>query len=275
MCVNYKFLNSISLVDPQPLLSTDDILDRLEGEAKYYTKFDLCKGYYQLSLEEKSRDYSTFVCKRGLFRFKVMPMGLVSAGASFTRMMNKLLDKTEHLDSYLDDVLCHTNSWEDHISSLRQFFTRVKMANIRLKPSKCELGGNSVSFLGHRVTEDHRSLDNLNKIMEATRPQTKKQVMAFLGTTGFFSAYISFYSSLTAGLTDLLRKDMPNQVVWGTARKEFSNSTKLFTFRASVETSSTGQSFVPMHLIEPLQLAFCKNTIPYFFQLFFFKQNTL
>ena len=214
VCVNYKSLNSISLVDPQPFLSTDDILDRLGG-SKYYSKFDLCKGYYQLPLEEKSRDYSTFVCKRGLFRFKVMPMGLVSAGASFTRMMNKLLDKTEHLDSYLDDVLCHTKSWEDHISSLRQFFTRVKMANIRLKPSKCELGGNSVSFLGHRVTEDHRSPDNLNKIMEATRPQTKKQVMAFLGTTGFFSAYIPFYSSLTAGLTDLLRKDMPNQVVWG------------------------------------------------------------
>ena len=145
-------------------------------------------------------------------------MGLVIAGASFTRIMNKLLEGTEHLDKYMDDVLCQTNSWESHTSSLGQVFMKVKMANIKLKPSKCELGGNSVSYLGHRVNEDHRSADNLNKIMEATRPQTKKQV-TFLDSTGFFSAYIPFYSSLTSGLTDLLRKNMPNQVVWGNRKK--------------------------------------------------------
>ena len=44
-----------------------------------------------------------------------------------------------------------------------------------VKTIKCELGGNSVSFHSHKVTEDHRSLDNLDKIMEANRPQTKKQ----------------------------------------------------------------------------------------------------
>ena len=106
-----KRLNQNTLVSPYPFLSTEDIMDRLGG-SKFYSKFDLCKGYYQIPLEEKSRDYSTLVCKRGLFRFKVMPMGMVSAGATFNRMMGKLLDKTEHLDSYLDDVLCHTKTWE-------------------------------------------------------------------------------------------------------------------------------------------------------------------
>ena len=166
ICVNYKCLNFKTLVSSYPFLSTEDILDRLGG-SKFYSKFDLCKGYYQIPLEEKYRDYSTFTCKRGLFRFRVMPMGLVSAGATFTRMMKKLLDGSVNLDSYLDDVLCRTKSWEDHLCSLREFFSRVKMANLRLKPSKCELGGNSVSFLGHKVTGDHRSPDNLDKIMEA------------------------------------------------------------------------------------------------------------
>ena len=203
VCVNHKSINHNTLISPSPFFSTEDILDRLGG-SKFYSKFDLCKGYYQIPLEEKSRDYSTFVCKRGLFRFKVMPIGLVSAGATFTRMMKKLLDGTENLDSYLDDVLCHTKSWDDHISALRGFFSRVRMANIRLKPSKCELGGNSVSFLGHKVTEDHRSPDNFNKIMEANRPQTKKQVMSFLGMAQFFASYIPHYSTISAALTDLL-----------------------------------------------------------------------
>ena len=205
LCVNYKMVNNLALFDPEPILSTDDILDKLGG-SKFYSKFDLCKGYYQVPLEEKSKDYSTFVCKRGLFRFKVMPFGLASAGASFTRIMRRLLENTEHLDSYLDDVLCHTSNWEDHLYSLRQFFSRVRVANIRLKPTKCELGGNSVSFLGHKVIEDHRSPDNLNKILEATRPQTKKEVMSFIGLVGFFSSYIPRYAAICVPLTDLLRK---------------------------------------------------------------------
>ena len=150
-----------------------------------------------------------------MFRFRVMPMGLVSAGATFTRMMDKLLEGSTNLDSYLDDVLCHTKSWEDHMASLRDFFSRVRSANLRLKPSKCELGGNSVSFLGHKVTEDQRSPDNLNKIMEADRPQTKKQLMSFLGMANFHSSYIFHYSSIVAALTDCLKKDQPDKIIWG------------------------------------------------------------
>ena len=89
------------------------------------------------------------------------------------------------------------------------------MANIRLKPSKCELGGNSVSFLGHKVIEDQRCPDNLNKILEATRPQTKKEVMSFIGLVGFFSSYIPRYASICVPLTDFLRKDIPNPVILG------------------------------------------------------------
>ena len=219
VCVNYKNLNAHTLVSPYPFLSTEDIMDRLGG-SKFYSKFDLCKGYYQIPLEEKSREYSTFVCKRGLFRFTVMSMGLVSAGATFTRMMRKLLDGSVNLDNYLDDVLCHTKSLEDHIVSLRDFFSRIRAANLRLKPSKCELGGNSVSFLGQKVTEDHRSLDNLDKIMEAGRPQTKKRVMAYLGMAQYHSNYIAHYSTRVAPLTDLLKKSMPDKVVWGRPKRE-------------------------------------------------------
>ena len=125
VCVNYKALNAKTLVSPYPMLPTDDIMDKLGG-SKFYSKFDLCKGYYQIPLEENSRKYSTLICKRGLYRFTVLPMGLVSAGATFTRMMRKLLNGTENLDSYLDDVLCHTKTWEDHISSLRVFLRGSK-----------------------------------------------------------------------------------------------------------------------------------------------------
>ena len=51
--------------------------------------------------------------------------------------------------------------------------------------------------------------------MEANRPQTKKQVMAYLGMAQFHSSYIPHYSTIVSPLTDLLRKNMPDKIVWG------------------------------------------------------------
>jgi len=74
VCVNFKELNKIAVFDPEPMMSPDDIFPRLAG-SKIYSSFDLCKGYYGIPMKEESKDYKTFVCLRGLMRFKVMPFG--------------------------------------------------------------------------------------------------------------------------------------------------------------------------------------------------------
>ena len=51
-----------------------------------------------------------------------MPFGLVNAPASFNRIMRRLLYGSEHLDNYVDDVLGHTPTWKEHLSSMRDFF---------------------------------------------------------------------------------------------------------------------------------------------------------
>ena len=58
-------------------------------------------------MEEKSKDYTTFVSSRGLMRFRVVPFGLVNSGSTYNRMTRKLLDgtRTRNLESYVDDVL--------------------------------------------------------------------------------------------------------------------------------------------------------------------------
>ena len=87
---------------------------------------------------------------------------------------------------------------------------------MKLKPSKTQIGFKKIDFLGHQVIEDGRTpnLDNLNKTMEAARPETKKQVMSWLGLLGFYQVYIPQYSTHAAPLTNLLKKAMPNKVVW-------------------------------------------------------------
>ena len=43
VCVNFKELNKITVFDPEPMMSPDDIFPKLAG-SKIYSSFDFCKG---------------------------------------------------------------------------------------------------------------------------------------------------------------------------------------------------------------------------------------
>jgi len=61
-------------------------------------------------------------------------------------MIRKLLEGTQNLESYVDDVLGHTKSWTEHMEILRDFFERVRKANLSLRPSKCRIRYGKVRF---------------------------------------------------------------------------------------------------------------------------------
>ena len=104
VCVNFKELNKITVFDPEPMMSADEIFQKLSG-SQYYSTFDFCKDYWAIPMEEKSKDYTTFVTSRGLMRFKVMPFGMVNSGSTYNRMVRKLLYGSQNLESYVDDIL--------------------------------------------------------------------------------------------------------------------------------------------------------------------------
>ena len=127
-----------------------------------------------------------------------MQFGLVNSAATFTHMMRLLLiglDKSEH---YIDDVLTHSQEWNEHLCELRKLFERVRTAGLTMKPSKCKLGFSSVDYLGHILGEGVISPnpDKLFNIQQAPRPQTKKKVRSFLGLVGFYSKFIPNYSTV-------------------------------------------------------------------------------
>jgi len=102
-------------------------------------------------MRDEDKDVTTFVTHRGLFRFRVMPCGLVNAPATFSRIMRKLHEGLRQIKNYLDDVLDYTKDWPSHLQTLRQFFIRVREANLACKHSKCFVGFTDLVFLGHMI----------------------------------------------------------------------------------------------------------------------------
>ena len=51
-------------------------------------------------------------------------------------------------------------------------------------------------------------------ILDAPRPQTKRQVKSLLGMAGFYHKFIPNFAHVAAPLSDLTKKGQPNKVKW-------------------------------------------------------------
>src|ERR1043165_1594311 len=215
LCCNYKQLNKITVFDPEPMMSNEDIFNKLSGN-KVYSKFDFCKGCWQIPMSEESKDYTTFICVNGMFKFNVLPFGLINSASSYNRLIRKILYGTKNLESYVDDILAHTKGWEEHLETLKEFFERVRKAHLTLKPKKCSLGYGKIDFLGHTLRYDQISpkVESVDKIVDMPKPQTKKQVRSFLGAVNYYRKFIPHCAELMAPLSDLTKKLSPNIVGW-------------------------------------------------------------
>ena len=224
ICIDFRRVNKLSRFDSEPMIRPQDIFSRISQD-KYYSKFDMTKGYWQIPMRKQDIAKTSFVTPDGCYEFVKMPFGLMNSGATFTRMMRRLLEGVRNVEHYIDDCLVHTESWEQHMETLREFLGRVRRAKLTVRPSKCEMGFENMEFVGHEVKKGEIGLhaDNIKKIREAPRPKTKTQVRSFLGLTGFYRGYIDKYAEIAEPLTDLTKKKSPNVIKWGeTQEKAFS-----------------------------------------------------
>ncbi len=206
-CIDYRRLNSVTEFCAYPIPRVDDCLDCLHG-AKIFSTLDLQSGYWQIEVKEEDRPKTAFVTRSGLYQYVTMPMGLCNAPATFQRCMELVLKglQWKTLLIYLDDIICYSTSITEHLQRLDDVFTRLGQAGLKLKPSKCELFKQEVSFLGHIVTPDGVKPD-LKKI-EAVRdwpvPTNVKGVRSFLGFCSYYRRFIFQFAHISRPLNRLL-----------------------------------------------------------------------
>ena len=99
-----------------------------------FSKVDCSKGDWQIAMNNSDIEKTAFSTPGGLFQFRRMPFGLVNAGASYCRMMRKLLYDVDGADNYVDDIIIHTNTWAKHVLVLK--FHKLSEAGVTVKPSK-------------------------------------------------------------------------------------------------------------------------------------------
>ena len=88
-CIDYRKLNAVTEKDSYPLPHIQESLD-LFGQTRYFTTLDLFSGYWQVEMDELSKEYTAFTTYDGLYQFKVLPFGLCNAPSTFQRLMENV-----------------------------------------------------------------------------------------------------------------------------------------------------------------------------------------
>nr|GEX09983.1 reverse transcriptase domain-containing protein [Tanacetum cinerariifolium] len=86
VCIDYRKLNEATRKDHFSLPFMDQMLERLAGN-EYYCFLDGFSGYFQIPIDSKDQEKTTFTCPYGTFAYRHMPFGLCNAPGTFQRCM--------------------------------------------------------------------------------------------------------------------------------------------------------------------------------------------
>ena len=113
-------------------------------------------------------------------------------------------DGHDFVSVYIDDILIHSKSLEDHLHHLQLVLERILQANLKLKPSKCRL----VEYLGHIITPE--VLKTSTKLIEAVKefptPRSVREVRQYSGLSSYYRRFIPSFAAIARPLHLLTRK---------------------------------------------------------------------
>lgn len=213
--IDPKDLNTALQREYYPTNTVENVAQRC-GSAKFMTVLDANQGYFQIVLDEKSRDYTAFNTPFGRYRYKRLPMGISSAPELFQRVFGDIFSRIDGLEIIMDDCLIACDTLDEHNRVLRQTLEACRENNITLSLKKLQLCTESVQYAGHKFTHKGLELDNerIRAITEMPEPQNIAQVHTLLGMVTYVCKFMKNLSSVTEPLRSLIKESNQHGFKW-------------------------------------------------------------
>ena len=210
-CINFWHLNTYTKKDSYPLPRIHEALESLVG-AGHFSCLDLKSGFWKIKMDETSKQYTAFTIDNlGFFECNHMSFGLSNAPGTFQRLMQDCLGELNliYFLIYLNDIVIFLHIAEEHLQCLCIVFDQFREHNLKLKPSKCNLFKEEITYLAHQVSKDgvQPSNSNFKAIAECAPPQTYTEVHAFLGLVDHYRKFIKGFACIAQPLNGHLTEE--------------------------------------------------------------------
>nr|GEZ26358.1 reverse transcriptase domain-containing protein [Tanacetum cinerariifolium] len=184
VCIDYRKLNEATQKDHFPLPFIDQMLERLAGN-EYYCFLDGFSEYFQIPIDPKYQEKTTFTCPYGTFAYKRMPFGLCNAPGTFQRCMmaifHDMIEQTMEEKLTEAPILIAPN-WDQPFELM------------------CDASDYAVgAVLGQRVEKYFRPIHYASKTMNQTETNyttTEKEMLAVVYAFEKFCSYLIMNRSI-------------------------------------------------------------------------------
>nr|GEX00644.1 reverse transcriptase domain-containing protein [Tanacetum cinerariifolium] len=178
------------------------MLERLAGNA-FYCFLDGFFGYFQIPIDPRDQEKTTFTCPYGTFAYRRVPFGLCNTPGMFQRCMldifHDMVEKT--MEVFMDDFSVFGNSFENCISHLDKMLQRCEDTNLSLNWEKSHFMVKEGIVLGHKISKNRIEVDRakVDVIAKLHHPTTVKRVRNFLDHADFANYHASNF--IVKGMT--------------------------------------------------------------------------
>nr|GFA58540.1 reverse transcriptase domain-containing protein [Tanacetum cinerariifolium] len=177
VCIDYCKLNEASRKDHFPLPFMDQMLERLAGN-EYYCFHDAFSGYFQIPIDPKDQEKTTFMCPYVTFAYRRMPFGLCNATGTFQRCMMAIFHDTieKTMEVFMDDFSVFGNSLRTCLSHLDKMLKQCEDTNLCLNWEKSNFMVKEGIVLGHKISKNGIEVDKykVDVIAKLPHPTTVK-----------------------------------------------------------------------------------------------------
>nr|GEW06084.1 reverse transcriptase domain-containing protein [Tanacetum cinerariifolium] len=181
--------------------------------ARLVTGWRVCIDYryFQIPMDPKDQEKTTFTCPYGTFAYRRMHFGLCNAPGMFQRCMmaifHEMIEKTMEL--FMDDFSVFRNSFQTCFFHLEKMLKRCEDTNLYLNWEKSHFMVKEGIVLGHKISKNGIEVDKakVDVIAKLPHPTTVKGIRSFLGHASFYRRFIKEFSKIARPMTHLLKKD--------------------------------------------------------------------
>ena len=208
-CTDFRRLNALTKADVFPIPRQDDVTDRMLG-CKWFSKLDLKDAFHQVPVKKEDQSKTAFICQGQLYEYLKMPFGLKNSPACFQRNIQNVIGDCEYAMPYLDDIIVHSRTKEEHIVHLASILERMSRYRLLCKLSKCEFFQTEVKYLGLIFSAQGIAVDQekVSGIVKMQHPTNLTELRSFLGMCNFYRKFVKDYSTIATPMTRLTHKDV-------------------------------------------------------------------
>ncbi|XP_078805331.1 uncharacterized protein LOC144992515 [Oryzias latipes] len=213
MAHDLRAVNDVTITPVLPVPDPHRMLSTLTPQCVWFTAIDLANAFFCIPLHENSRHLFAFQYKGVRLQYTRLPQGFKNSPGIFNQCLKSLLQDTVLPEGcvllmYVDDLLLAAPTADTCLQATKDLLLKLYDLGFKVSQKKLQCCRREVTFLGRTVSSTGSSMSTEHRmsILQHKRPETVREMLAFLGLCGYSRHFLPCFVERTAPLRSMIKE---------------------------------------------------------------------